>query len=121
MRPKVTNLLNVNVSKSLQALKALLVLKACIKVAPQTFLHPFFSWQIEEVPGEMTQDDLATDDVMILDTWEQVRNAKHCHTAQYRGKGRTVLYLRVFLYQPGVHLDWKRGPGGGEDSSHGIW
>lgn len=29
--------------------------------------------QIEEVPGEMTQDDLATDDVMILDTWEQVK------------------------------------------------
>ncbi|KAJ8286307.1 hypothetical protein GJAV_G00036950 [Gymnothorax javanicus] len=27
---------------------------------------------IEEVPGEMTQEDLATDDVMILDTWEQV-------------------------------------------------
>uniref|UniRef100_A0A3Q3L5K8 Gelsolin n=1 Tax=Mastacembelus armatus TaxID=205130 RepID=A0A3Q3L5K8_9TELE len=27
---------------------------------------------IEEVPGEMTQDDLATDDVMILDTWDQV-------------------------------------------------
>ncbi|KAM4719940.1 gelsolin a isoform 2-T2 [Anableps anableps] len=27
---------------------------------------------IEEVPGEVTQDDLATDDVMILDTWEQV-------------------------------------------------
>lgn len=27
---------------------------------------------IEEVPGEMTQDDLATDDVMILDAWEQV-------------------------------------------------
>ncbi|XP_067430774.1 gelsolin a isoform X1 [Thunnus thynnus] len=27
---------------------------------------------IEEVPGELTQDDLATDDVMILDTWEQV-------------------------------------------------
>ncbi|MEQ2178456.1 hypothetical protein GOODEAATRI_014132, partial [Goodea atripinnis] len=26
---------------------------------------------IEEVPGEMTQDDLATDDVMVLDTWEQ--------------------------------------------------
>lgn len=29
--------------------------------------------QIEEVPGELTQDDLATDDVMILDTWEQVK------------------------------------------------
>nr|XP_023665346.1 gelsolin-like [Paramormyrops kingsleyae] len=27
---------------------------------------------IEEVPGEITQDDLATDDVMILDTWDQV-------------------------------------------------
>ncbi|XP_078497992.1 gelsolin isoform X2 [Lissotriton helveticus] len=27
---------------------------------------------IEEVPGEITQDDLAPDDVMILDTWDQV-------------------------------------------------
>uniref|UniRef100_A0A669Q600 Gelsolin n=1 Tax=Phasianus colchicus TaxID=9054 RepID=A0A669Q600_PHACC len=27
---------------------------------------------IEEVPGDLTQDDLATDDVMILDTWDQV-------------------------------------------------
>ncbi|XP_005987429.1 gelsolin isoform X1 [Latimeria chalumnae] len=27
---------------------------------------------IEQVPGEMTQCDLATDDVMILDTWEQI-------------------------------------------------
>uniref|UniRef100_A0A4W4E752 Gelsolin n=1 Tax=Electrophorus electricus TaxID=8005 RepID=A0A4W4E752_ELEEL len=27
---------------------------------------------IEEVPGEMVQEDLATDDVMILDTWDQV-------------------------------------------------
>ncbi|XP_041098671.1 gelsolin-like isoform X1 [Polyodon spathula] len=27
---------------------------------------------IEEVPGEMIQEDLAQDDVMILDTWEQV-------------------------------------------------
>lgn len=34
------------------------------------------SFQIEEVPGEMTQDDLATDDVMILDTWEQVGNKR---------------------------------------------
>ncbi|XP_060747345.1 gelsolin a isoform X2 [Tachysurus vachellii] len=29
-------------------------------------------FNIEEVPGEMTQEDLATDDVMILDTWDQV-------------------------------------------------
>ncbi|XP_072287406.1 gelsolin isoform X1 [Pyxicephalus adspersus] len=27
---------------------------------------------IEEVPGELTQDDLATDDVMLLDVWDQV-------------------------------------------------
>ncbi|KAK2845486.1 hypothetical protein Q7C36_010340 [Tachysurus vachellii] len=29
-------------------------------------------FRIEEVPGEMTQDDLAPDDVMILDTWDEV-------------------------------------------------
>ncbi|KAM9322115.1 scinderin like b [Pholidichthys leucotaenia] len=27
---------------------------------------------VEEVPGDFTQSDLATDDVMILDTWEQL-------------------------------------------------
>lgn len=40
---------------------------------PPTYTHTHNpSLQIEEVPGELTQDDLATDDVMILDTWEQV-------------------------------------------------
>ncbi|XP_076854303.1 gelsolin b isoform X2 [Brachyhypopomus gauderio] len=29
-------------------------------------------FRIEEVPGEMTQEDLAPDDIMILDTWDQV-------------------------------------------------
>ncbi|XP_076747357.1 gelsolin isoform X2 [Maylandia zebra] len=28
--------------------------------------------EVDEVPGELTQDDLAPDDVMILDTWDQV-------------------------------------------------
>ncbi|XP_035026050.1 scinderin like b [Hippoglossus stenolepis] len=27
---------------------------------------------VEEVPGDLTQSDLATDDVMILDTWDQI-------------------------------------------------
>ncbi|XP_006001649.1 gelsolin [Latimeria chalumnae] len=27
---------------------------------------------VEEVPGDFTQDDLATDDVMLLDTWDQL-------------------------------------------------
>ncbi|XP_043968229.1 gelsolin-like [Gambusia affinis] len=30
------------------------------------------TFKMEEVPGELTQDDLAPDDVMILDTWDQV-------------------------------------------------
>ncbi len=29
-------------------------------------------FQAEEVPGDFTQSDLATDDVMLLDTWDQV-------------------------------------------------
>ncbi len=37
-------------------------------------MDALISMQIEEVPGEMTQEDLATDDVMIMDTWDQVNS-----------------------------------------------
>lgn len=30
--------------------------------------------QAEEVPGDFNQSDLATDDIMLLDTWDQVRS-----------------------------------------------
>lgn len=37
------------------------------------FIRVFYMYfQMEEVPGELTQDDLAPDDVMILDVWDQV-------------------------------------------------
>lgn len=35
-------------------------------------LNRLVLFQVEEVPGDFTQSDLATDDVMLLDTWDQV-------------------------------------------------
>lgn len=49
--------------------------------------HLWCSGQMEEVPGELTQDDLAPDDVMVLDTWDQVSVLSF----------RALLYLDVFL------------------------
>lgn len=48
--------------------------------------------QIEEVPGEMTQEDLATDDVMILDTWDQVTS-----TDLFKAKGLQFKFLTMIL------------------------
>lgn len=92
------SLLNVNVSKSLRASKGPLCSHSIsINVGSLTSAPSLPPWQIEEVPGEMAQDDLATDDVMILDTWEQVRNTELYHTAPWNGRNvREVLYLRVF-------------------------
>lgn len=45
--------------------------------------------QIEEVPGELMQEDLATDDVMLLDTWDQVGEGQKAKALRARGSGRT--------------------------------
>lgn len=66
----------------------------------------------------MTQDDLATDDVMILDTWEQVKNKLTAFAVLYAFRAESVptkrinstinLYLFVFFFLfLGVCLDWK--------------
>lgn len=49
-----------------------------------------YVFQIEEVPGDLTQDDLATDDVMLLDTWDQVC---HVYLVRKEAKNRHKLTL----------------------------
>lgn len=44
--------------------------------------------QIEEVPGEFMQEDLATDDVMLLDTWDQVGKGQKVKAVWARASGR---------------------------------
>lgn len=52
--------------------------------------------QIEEVPGEMTQEDLATDDVMILDTWDQVTlDSLSLQVTQTDGHFTVVLFQTI--------------------------
>nr|XP_046153187.1 gelsolin-like isoform X3 [Oncorhynchus gorbuscha] len=73
---------------------------------------------IEEVPGEMTQEDLAPDDVMLLDTWEQVTSrgivkvqpeprsvAEHCRNAMKRTK---VISYSTSLFGSEVKLMRRR-------------
>lgn len=42
-----------------------------VNVMMMSWMDCAFS-QVEEVPGDFNQSDLATDDVMLLDTWDQV-------------------------------------------------
>lgn len=43
----------------------------------------------------MTQDDLATDDVMILDTWEQVKNKLTPFAVLYAFRAESVPTKRI--------------------------
>lgn len=53
--------------------------------------------QIEEVPGELMQEDLATDDVMLLDTWDQVSEG-----GRAKARGWETSSLRLEEVAPGV-------------------
>lgn len=61
--------------------------------------------QMEEVPGELAQDDLAPDNVMILDVWDHVSLTFCPHG--YRSSS----YLLPHYLCPlaGVCLDWEPG------------
>ena len=66
----------------------------------------------------MTQEDLATDDVMILDTWgpgksNESREETWIHNTANQKKNEYAQTISIFL--SGVCLDRKRGPRGGED------
>ncbi|XP_020369141.2 scinderin [Rhincodon typus] len=79
---------------------------------------------IEEVPGEFTQDDLAEDDVMLLDVWDQVfvwigndanevektesvKSAKHYIDSDPSGRDKgTPIIIMKQGYEPPTFTGW---------------
>ncbi|XP_069465619.1 gelsolin isoform X2 [Ambystoma mexicanum] len=59
---------------------------------------------IEEVPGEITQEDLATDDVMLLDTWDQVF-VWVGKEAQEEEKKEAIGYAAKYIQTDPAHRD----------------
>uniref|UniRef100_A0A8U8ANP6 Scinderin n=1 Tax=Geospiza parvula TaxID=87175 RepID=A0A8U8ANP6_GEOPR len=61
---------------------------------------------IEEVPGEFTQDDLAEDDVMLLDVWDQVSSKRYIETdPSGRDKGTPIVIVKQG-HEPPTFTGW---------------
>lgn len=65
---------------------------------------------MEEIAGELTQDDLAPDDVMILDTRDQVT----LQSSPWQNVLPSSLSPHLSCAPAGVCLDREGGSGGGE-------
>lgn len=74
--------------------------------------------QAEELPPEFSQADLASDDIMILDTWDQVGSI---YSAELSKTLKVILTPNLSPVLPDISLDWKGCARGGEKRIHKNW
>lgn len=67
--------------------------------------------QAEEVLPEFSQAELASDDVMILDTWDQVRPSFIDSVSALLEISVVEISPNLSPFLPDLHLDWKGGTG----------
>lgn len=63
--------------------------------------------QVEEVPGDFTQSDLATDDVMILDTGDQVNDSCRIKTANRTFPKEEKEWRLYFIVNNMIKPSWR--------------